>query len=113
MTKCPSCQKRLPVDIAGKVRCLCGHIFTADAVGGLPEPAKRRSNQEPCVNLGPQVGTADCDCATKPRVYACELHGICLPRMTVTAAAVKMDDGTRATVSRCCMRCEDHTPASG
>jgi hypothetical protein len=31
--------------------------------------------------------------------------------MSVTAAAVKMDDGTRATVSRCCLRCEDHTPA--
>ena len=113
MIQCPLCRRSLPVDIAGKVRCLCGHIFTADKVGGLSEPTKRRSNQEPCCHLGEQVGTADCDCKTKPRVYSCKLHGICLPRMTVTAAAAKMDDGTRATVSRCCRRCDDHTPADG
>ena len=107
MSKCPACNRRLPVSVAGNVRCVCGHRFLAsgDAITATP------TKQLPCVHLGEQVGTADCDCQSKPRVYACGLHGLCMPRMSVTASAVAMDDGSRATVSRSCAKCEDHQPA--
>lgn len=81
--------------------CVCGHKH-------LGEPVSSPPRSEACTHLGEQVGIADCDCATKPRVYVCDLHGICLPRMTVTAAVAKMDDGTRATVRHSCIRCSDY-----
>jgi hypothetical protein len=107
---CADCGRSLGLVHVYPVRCSCG-IRIAGESTAPPEQTRRKprkpDNPLPCINLGEQVGTADCDCATKPLAYACEIHGICLPRMSVAAAAVIMDDGTRATVRRSCAACGD------
>lgn len=113
MTTCPSCSRTLFVDMPGNVRCICSHLFAVTSIDAFAGRQIRRTAAVPCSHLGPIVGKADCDCKTKPSVYACDLHGLCIPKMDVTAALVIMQDGTRGTVSRCCRRCDDHTPADG
>jgi len=59
------------------------HEEVANRAKAKNRAAKRLANQstEPvCVHRGDKIGTADCGCAGKPKVYQCSIHGLAMDR---------------------------------
>jgi hypothetical protein len=73
---CANCSRLIEAAVAGNVRCSCGYRFAVTENDVSEQARKQKDRKQKCIHLGPQVGTADCDCQTKPRVYACSLHGL-------------------------------------
>jgi hypothetical protein len=69
MIACERCGKRLPVDVAGVIRCTCGHRFSTYQVQRLP-----------CVYKGVFAGYADCGCQGNTAVYQCGIRSLCMDR---------------------------------
>lgn len=109
------CGRKLPIDQPAKFRCACGRSGVVFGTVSRADAAQDRSARwsVSCIHRGDTIGVADCDCHTKPTVYVCGIHGICVPRMKTTAALAILHDGTRATVSKVCQRCDDHVPDDG
>jgi hypothetical protein len=66
--KCDRCGRLLIAITDRNVRCPCGHLI----------PAGRA--ELPCVHRGEVIGTADCGCAGKPKVYQCGIHRLAMDR---------------------------------
>jgi hypothetical protein len=93
------------------LRCRCGAVHSGDGESvKTKSPHVRQSEQRrlrKCGHRGEIIGTADCDCQSKPPVYQCGVHDLCMPRMSQTASLAILNDGTRATVSHSCQTCKD------
>jgi len=58
------------------LHCDCGKKHFCD---DMP-PAANQSTEPVCVHRGDKIGTADCGCAGKPKVYQCGIHGFAMDR---------------------------------
>lgn len=104
MIQCLACNRELPVEVQGRVMCLCGHAFSC---GDPTRPVK-------CTYLGSAVGIADCGCSGSPKVFACGLHGLSMDRK-LKPGRVRVDiEGEKSVVEMAyCNSCDDYTPADG
>jgi hypothetical protein len=101
------------------VRCRCGRKIAADGNETQSKPVPILGKYQrlasvwpslPCISRGDVIGVADCDCATKPKVYQCNLHGKpCMDRTFVDGPmVVNKPDGTWITASPLsCSKCSD------
>lgn len=96
--QCDKCKRVLPVELPGRVRCLCGHVFYCDGA----------KNQAECIHRGDVAGTADCDCAGKPKVFQCDIHGLAMEHK-FKPGKIRVDiGGKKSTVEMAyCSFCKD------
>jgi hypothetical protein len=78
-----------------------GQIKTGD-------PRAVRKPDPACVHRGDIMGTADCGCAGKPKVYQCGIHGFCMDRkLKPGRVPVVMEHSKQSVDMRYCNACDD------
>ena len=90
------------------VHCRCGSKADQPDAVRTPRQSSRRTitgkpkpipADVPCLHRGDSIGTADCDCESKPSVFSCGLlKKDCMPnKPLVSAMLVIQKDGSRKT----------------
>ena len=76
------------------------------------EPQKIHKPDPVCVHRGDIMGTAECGCAGKPKVYQCDLHSFAMDRkLKPGKVPVAMRDGKQFIDMKYCNACDDFATA--